>query len=481
MTATGAAVPSGEAVPGTAATQRASRSDLRRVLVAGSIIAAIGLGVRSTFGLFLSDINAALDTDTAVFALAIGIQSLIWGIGQPVAGAIADRFGSGRVLAAGAVVYCAGVVMMTNATSAAQLYLSAGFVVGVGLAATSFAVVLASIGRRYPAERRSQALGIATAVGSGGQFVFVQLANGVESAAGWQTALVVLGVITLSIIVLARPLRGRASDTHSIDDPADSESLRSVVARACSNRSYLLLCAGFFVCGFHVTFIATHLIPYLEDQAVSTGVAGLAWGLVGLTNIAGSYLAGTLGTRYPKTRLLSLIYAARAVVITAFVLVPPTTISVIGFGAAIGVLWLSTVPLTGAIVAQQFGTRHAGTLFGIVFFAHQLGAFAGAYGGGRLADRTGSYASSWWIAVALAIAAAVVHLFIDEGPQPLTPTPTRRRIVGRILRPAAGLTAIVAFVIMTLTPRPTNATNSDTPPPIICIVHPTSPPPEPQP
>lgn len=456
--------------PGTI-TVRTPRTDLRRVLVAGSIIAAIGLGVRSTFGLFLSDINAALDADTAVFALAIGIQNLIWGIGQPIAGAVADRFGCGRVLAIGAAVYCGGVVMMARAATPSQLYLSAGFVVGVGLAATSFAVVLASIGRRHPPERRSQALGIATAIGSGGQFVFVQLANGIERAADWQTALLVLGLATLAIGVLARPLRGNADDAMA--DPAhvagEREPLRSVVSRACSNRSYLLLCAGFFVCGFHVTFIATHLIPYLEDQGVSSGLAGLAWGLVGLTNIVGSYGAGLLGARHRKTRLLSLIYAARGIVITAFVLLPPTPVSVVGFGALIGVLWLSTVPLTGAIVAQQFGTRHAGTLFGIVFFAHQLGAFVGAYGGGWLADRTESYASSWWIAVALAVAAALVHLFIDEGAQPLVPTRRPRRAVWRVLRPAAGFGVVALFAVLSVSPRPIRATDEPPPQQIMCV------------
>lgn len=452
--------------------RRSPASDLRRLLIAGSIIAAIGLGVRSTFGLFLNDINDALDTDTATFALAIGIQNLIWGIGQPVAGAIADRFGSGRVLAAGALVYCGGVVLMAYADSPAELYLSGGFVVGVGLAATSFAVVLASIGRRYPPERRSTALGIATAVGSGGQFVFVQLADRVDAAAGWQTALATLGVITLAIVVLARPLRGNADDAIAgAPDATEAahgiESLRAVVGRACSNRSYVLLCAGFFVCGFHVTFIATHLIPYLENRSVSDTVAGLAWALVGLTNIAGSYLAGVLGTRYRKTYLLAIIYAARGVVIAAFVLMPMSSVTVIAFGALIGVLWLSTVPLTGAIVAQQFGTRHAGTLFGIVFFAHQLGAFVGAYGGGWIADRTGDYVASWWIAVALAIAAMIVHLFIDEGPQPLAPVRSRRPLI-RVLRPAAGLNAVVLFAVLSLSPPTSPDPGSDPPTPIVC-------------
>jgi len=403
--------------------------NLRVVLVAGSVIAAIGLGVRSTFGLFLNDFNEALGTETSTFALAIGIQNLIWGIGQPIAGAMADRYGSARVLASGSLVYCIGVVMMARASTGLQLYLSGGFIIGVGLSATSFAVVLASIGRRYPDNRRSTALGIATAAGSSGQFLFVQFANRLDSVNGWQTTLTVLGLVTLAIAVLAWPLRGNADDAltpplsgrSAIDErpqqPATAEPLSSALRRAGTNRSYLLLCSGFFVCGIHVTFIATHFIPYLEDRSVSDGVAGLAWALVGLTNIVGSYAAGALGAKRPKAPLLAMIYAARGAVIVAFIVLPVSTVTVLGFGVAIGLLWLSTVPLTSAIVSQQFGTRHAGTLFGMVFFAHQLGAFAGAYGGGWLADRTGNYTASWWVAVAFAIAAAFASLFIDERPQ----------------------------------------------------------------
>lgn len=447
--------------------------DLRRILIAASIVAAIGLGVRSTFGLFLHDLDGALGDDAGSFALAIGLQNLVWGIGQPVAGAVADRFGCGRVLAIGALFYCAGVALMANATTAGQLYVSAGFVTGVGLAATSFAVVLAAVGRRYPPERRSQALGIATAIGSGGQFVFVQVAGGLRSAMDWRAALVVLGAITLAILVLARPLRGRADDgTSHADSGADTahHSAWAVIGQAFSNRSYLLLCTGFFVCGVHVTFIATHLIPYLEREGISSGVAGVAWGIVGLTNVAGSYLAGRLGARYRKARLLSLIYAARGVVITTFVLVPPSPVTAIAFGGLIGVLWLSTVPLTSAIVAQQFGTRHTGTLFGIVFFSHQLGAFAGAYGGGWLADRTGSYASSWWVGVALAVAAAAVNLFIDEGPQRFVPVTTERRRVRNALRTAGAATAVLLFATMALTARPTEAGTRSLPM-VMCGTH----------
>jgi MFS family permease len=452
---------------------------LTRVLIAGSVIAAIALGVRSTFGLFLTDVTDALGTDTATFALAIAIQNLVWGLGQPIAGGIADRYGAGRVLVTGAVLYGSGVMLMANVHSEVQLYLSAGFVVGLGLAAMSFAVVLASIGRMYPEEQRSKALGIATAIGSGGQFVLVQVANAVESVGGWRLSLAVLAVIAASAMLLARPLRGNAADALAESgQPAASsdETVREAVGRAFSNRSYLLLNAGFFVCGFHVTFIGVHLIAYFEDEGISSGVAGLSWGLVGLFNIGGSYMAGMLGARHSKTRLLSIIYAARGLVITGFVLVPTSTATAVGFGALMGTLWLATVPLTGAIVAQQFGTAHSGTLFGLVFLSHQIGAFTGAYGGGWLADRAGSYATSWWIAVGLAAFATAVHFFIDEGPQSKVPRPHRPRTGLARLKPAAGLAGLGIVVVMALTPAAgagADEGESGSTQTFFCVLHPT--------
>ena len=396
------------------------------IIAAGSVVTALTLGVRSTFGLFLDPVVETIGSGRGSFALAIAIQNIVWGISQPFAGAIADRFGSARVLAVGAVIYCLGLVLMSTAQSSDVLYLSAGFVVGVGTGAASFAVVLASVGRMVPPEKRMMALGIVSAMGSVGQFLLVPIVQRLIDSAGWQEAAIVLAAVILLIIAFAPVLRRQSAaistgQTDSSQQPPLSHELR----RAAYSRSYRLLNLGFFVCGFHVTFIATHLASYSESVGQTRSIAALALALIGLFNIAGSLAAGVLGSRYPKAKLLSGIYAGRALVIAAFVLVPPGSAATIVFGAMMGVLWLSTVPLTSGVVTSQFGTAHAGTLFGIVFLSHQLGAFIGAWLGGSLADQAGSYDPAWWIAVGLGVMAAVVHLFIDERPQPDPPVSAR--------------------------------------------------------
>ncbi|MGB5755969.1 MAG: MFS transporter [Acidimicrobiales bacterium] len=414
------------------------------LLVAGSIITALSLGVRSTFGLFLDPVIDTLGTGRGAFALAIAIQNLVWGLSQPLAGAVADRFGSARVLTVGAVVYALGLVLMSTATSSAALYLSAGFVIGVGTGAASFAVVLAAIGRMAPPEKRSMALGIATAMGSVGQFILVPLVQRLIDVSGWEAAAVVLAVVILAVIVCAPGLRGRAADHMTAGAGTEIVPLRQELRRAAHSRSYRLLNMAFFVCGFHVTFIATHLTSYAEDIGQSRTVAATALALIGLFNIVGSLTAGILGGRHSKTRLLSLIYAMRALVIAGYVLIPAGPTTTVVFGALIGLLWLSTVPLTSGIVAGQFGTAHSGTLFGIVFLSHQLGAFVGAWMGGTLADRAGSYEPVWWIAVGLGVLAALLHLMIDEGPQPAPPDAVRV-----VPDPIGGLAALVLVVALT--------------------------------
>lgn len=403
---------------------RARPTPIWLLLVAGSTIAALSLGVRSTFGLFLDPVIDTLQTGRGSFALAIAVQNLFWGLSQPVAGAIADRFGTARVLIVGAIAYAGGLVLMAASTSTGTLVLSAGVVIGLANGAASFTVVLAAVGRMVSPARRSMALGVISAMGSVGQFFLVPSARWLIDTAGWEETAVGLAAIILAIVIFAPWLRGRSIDQTRTDDTAEpAVPLRQELRRARHARSYQLLNAAFFVCGFHVTFIATHLTSYAEELGQSRGVAATALALIGLFNVAGSLAAGALGSRYSKTRLLSIIYAARAVVITAFVLVPPSPAAIVAFGAAIGLLWLSTVPLTSAIVVGQFGTAHAGTLFGIVFLSHQLGAFAGAWMGGSLTDRFGSYDPVWWVAVALGIFAALVHLVIEEGPAPQPPPP----------------------------------------------------------
>lgn len=416
------------------------------LLSAGSVITALSLGVRSTFGLFLDPVIESIGTGRGAFALAVAIQNLVWGLSQPLAGAVADRFGSARVLAVGAVIYSIGMMLMAGADTSGGLYLSAGFVVGLGTGAASFAVVLAAIGRMAPPERRSLALGVATAMGSVGQFVLVPTVQRLIDSSGWEIAAVVLGVVILAVILFAPGLRGRAADQASSADgqPVDVVPLRVELRRAAHSNSYRMLNLAFFVCGFHVTFIATHLASYAEDVGQTRAIAASALALIGLFNIAGSLTAGALGGKYSKSKLLSIIYASRALVIAGFVLIPSSATTTLVFGGLIGLLWLSTVPLTSGIVASQFGTAHTGTLFGIVFLSHQLGAFVGAWMGGTLADRTGSYDPVWWIAVGLGVLAALLHLRIDEGPQP-EPPPLLQVNTG----PASGMAAVVLITATT--------------------------------
>ena len=383
------------------------------VLVAGSAIMAIALGIRASMGVFLAPITDDLAMGTGTFALAMAIQNLVWGVGQPVAGALADRHGTRRVLVAGTIFYMLGMVVMAGSGSAAELHLS-GFLSGVGMAGASFTVVLAAVGRLAPEERRSMALGIATSVGSVGQFLFVPLASVAINAAGWRTALLLGAVVVAAVVVICVPLRVEPSGGGSFD----GEPLAVALRRAAGHRSYVLLVVGFFVCGFHVSFIGVHLPKYLDDVGQSAAVGAMALALIGLFNVVGSLGAGALGATHSRTRLLALIYGLRAVVITAFVLLPVGGPVSLAFGAAMGLLWLSTVPLTSGVVMAQFGVVHAGTLFGIAFLSHQVGAFVGIAGGGWVRDATGSYEAWWWVQVALGVVGAILHLVIDDSPAP---------------------------------------------------------------
>lgn len=424
------------------------RVPLALLVVAGGLITAASLGARSTFGLFLDPVVTTIGTGRSTFALAVAFQNLAWGLSQPFAGAIADRFGTARVLSAGAVLYAAGLVMLANASSPGAVYVSIGLVVGVGTGAASFAVVLAAVGRMAPPHRRSMALGVASAMGSFGQLGLIPLFRWLIDSISWQEASLWLAAIVLSVVFFAPFLRGRSADQAARATggagsaaPEPNVALRHELRRAAHSRAFRLLNLGFLVCGFHVTFVGTHLASYAIDVGQPRSVAANALAVIGLFNIFGSLAAGYLGSRFAKRKLLSIIYGTRAVVFTVFMVMPHSTTSFLLFGAAMGVLWLSTVPLTSGIVASQFGTAHAGTLFGIVFLSHQAGAFIGAWMGGTLADRLDSYNPVWWIGVGLGVVAAVVHLLIDEGPQPDVPAAPGRRLVSR---PAIGAAVLVA-------------------------------------
>jgi len=391
------------------------------IITCGCIIALIGFGVRSSFGLFTEPLSAAQGWNRDVFALAIALQNLVWGLGQPFAGALADRFGAARTLAAGGVAYAAGTALTSVASTPVALYASTGILLGIGLAGASFAVVFAAFARLVPEERRSWSLGLATATGSLGQFLFAPMGQAFIAAYGWQTALVLLAVSVMAIPLLATGLAGAGEPRDDAIAAANRAPLPPVAVQvqyAFGHGSYVLLFIGFFVCGFHVAFITTHLPPYLTDLGAGAALAGWAIALIGLFNVIGSYTAGVLGARWRKRTLLSGIYLARAVAFTLFIVLPKTPVVVLSFAVAMGLLWLSTVPLTSGLVAVMFGPRSLGLLFGMVFLSHQVGAFFGVWLGGLIYEQTGSYDPIWWLSAALGLVAAALHWPIAERPAP---------------------------------------------------------------
>jgi len=380
------------------------------IVVSGCLLVLIGFGVRASFGLFLTPMSEANGWGREVFALAIALQNLMWGASQPFAGAIADRYGSGRVIVVGIVLYIAGLFLMANSTTPLMLHISQGLFIGMALSGTTFAVVLAALARAVPEEKRSWALGIGTAAGSLGQFLLVPLGQAFLSAYGWSTALMLLGITAFAMVPLARALTGRP------EHKGPQQSLTEALREASGHSGYWFLIGGFFVCGFHVAFIATHLPAYLTDGGLSPKLGAWALGTVGLFNVFGAYYSGVLGGRYSKKYLLSALYFARSIVIAIFISVPLTNVSALIFAAAIGLLWLSTVPLTSGLVGQIFGPRYMAMLFGIVFFSHQVGSFLGVWLGGRFYDTTGSYNMIWWMSIALGIVSALFHWPINEKP-----------------------------------------------------------------
>ena len=383
-------------------------------VIAGCAVIFFSGGIRSGFGLFITHIEDETGWSTAQISLGLAVQNLMWGLGQPFAGAIADRWGSGRVLAVGGLLYVLGLEWMGRASSPGEWVLSAGFVVGLALAGASLSVVLSAVGRSVSAERRPMALGLVTASSSFGQFVLVPVTRWLIGRGGTQDAFHTLALVALVMVVLAYGMRGRASDGDGSD--AADQSVRAALSEARAHRGFVLLTVGFFVCGFHVAFMATHLPKHIEEQGLSEDVGAWTLALIGLFNIIGSIGAGYFGSRHRLGLLLTLLYAGRSMAILIFLVVPVTTVSALLFGAAIGLMWLSTVPLTSGIVAKVFGPTHAGMLFGIVFLSHQLGSFLGVWLGGKLFDVTGSFTLVWWIAVALGVIAAILHWPIDETP-----------------------------------------------------------------
>lgn len=401
------------------------------MVIAGSIITSLSLGARATFGLYLDPVSETLGSGRGTFALTVAIQQIVWGLGQPVAGAVADRWGTGRVLAGGGGLFVFSLLLMGQSSEAWQIHATGGFMFGLAISAASFSVVLSAVGRAAHPDRRSMALGVVSALGSLGQFFLLPIADRLLDRFGWQDTVMLLSFAGALVVLFVGPLRGNAIFQTWVDPteerlqagrPDPQRTLRDELRKAASSRDYLLLNLGFFVCGFHVTSIATHLPAYADDVGLSDGIGSTAIALIGLFNVFGSLAAGALGQRYSKTGLLAGIYALRAVVIALYVVVPVSGVTTMAFAVTMGTLWLSTVPLTSGIVAQQFGTLHSGSLFGIVFLSHQIGSFLGAWGGGLLVDRFDTYNPVWWISVALGGVAMVAHLALNDGPVPDPPT-----------------------------------------------------------
>jgi len=385
-----------------------------QVLGCGAAIVTLSMGIRHGFGLWLLPITLQMDWTRENFAFAMAIQNLSWGVFGVFAGMAADRFGAFRVLLVGAVLYGLGLSGMALAPTPNTFALTAGVLIGAAQAGTTYAVVYGVIGRQIPADKRSWAMGVAAAAGSFGQFLMVPVEGWLIRSVGWQEALLFLGAAVLLIMPLALLLR-----EPGFVGGAASKREQTVVHALCEAfqyRSFQLLMAGYFVCGFQVVFIGVHMPSYLKDHGLSPQVASTALALIGLFNVFGTYGAGALGQRFPKRYILSFIYMARAVVISVFLLVPLSPMSVYVFSAVMGVLWLSTVPPTNAVLAQIFGVAHMSMLSGFVFFSHQIGSFMGVWLGGYLYDQTGSYDIVWFISIALGVFAALINLPVRETP-----------------------------------------------------------------
>lgn len=402
-------------MPAKSASASTARSFPVLLVACGCLIALMTFGPRSAMGFFLIPMLEDRGFDRTTFGLAMAIQNIFWGLGTPVFGAIADKFGTWRVLALSGILYSAGLVIMSVATTPAVLHISGGVLIGLGIASGSFGIVLAAFARNVSAEHRSLVFGMGTAAGSAGMFVFAPLSQGMIEALGWADALVWMGALMLVIPVLAIPLTGNSKSSPIAQAEAE-QTMRAALAEAFAHKSYLLLVAGFFVCGFQVAFITAHFPAYLADIGIEARYAVIAMALIGLFNIVGSLASGFIGQRHSKPVFLAYIYLARSALVTAFLLLPHSPAMVVTFAILMGLLWLSTVPPTNALVAIFFGTRHLGMLGGIVFLSHQVGSFLGVWLGGYLRDMTGSYDMVWWFGVALGLFAAAVHWPIREAP-----------------------------------------------------------------
>ncbi|HIF9544779.1 TPA: MFS transporter [Photobacterium damselae] len=381
-------------------------------------ILIISLGIRQSFGIFMMPISDTFHTGREFFSLAIALQNLLFGLFQPFVGMAADRFGARRIIIVGAIAYGAGLYLTSLAATPSVLYLTIGALIGLGLSATSYVIILGAVARVVPAEHTAKAFGLTTAAGSFGMFAVIPGAQALLRNFDWQTAMQIFAVICCVMIAFAGFIKSQKATSDAPSQVDDSQTLSEALQEAFRNRNYWLIHAGFFVCGFQVMFIATHLPSYLGDKGLPGNTAAMALAYVGVFNIFGSYFWGLMGDKFDKRYVMSSLYLMRTVIIAAFVTFPVTVNTASIFGAAIGFCWLGTVPLTSGLVRQIFGARYLSTLYGLVFFTHQVGSFLGAWVGGRIFDYYHSYTPIWWTTVVMALIAAILHLPINDKPVP---------------------------------------------------------------
>lgn len=385
------------------------------LLISACLLVMLSFGYRSGFGLFVKPISEANSWGRDVIGFSMAIQNLVWGVVAVFAGGLADRFGNVRVIISGAAIYALGMGLMPHVTAPWMLHSTAGMMVGAGVAGTSFGIVLPALARAVSEDRRQWVLGVGTAAGSMGQFLVVPISQGLIDQVGWISALHILAVSAFAMAVLAMPLAPYAGGGKS-ETNVPAQTMRQALSEAFQHRSYVLLVSGFFVCGFHVAFITAHLPAYLSDLGFDAKIGAWSVATIGLFNVFGAYMSGIISGRRERRSVLIWIYLLRAVAITAFMLTPVSLVSVFAFCAAMGLLWLATVPPTSGMVAVMFGTRYMSLLYGFVFLGHQLGSFSGVWLGGWTYERTGNYDLVWWIGIGLSLAAAALHWPIQEKP-----------------------------------------------------------------
>ena len=385
------------------------------IIFCGGIILTLSLGIRHSFGMFMMPMISDFHWGREVFGFGIALQNLLWGLTQPITGRIADKYGAGRMILVGGVLYTAGLALMALTSSATEFTVSAGLLIGLGLSGTTFPIVFGVVSRSVPPEKRSLAMGVCMSLGSLGQFVLLPGSLGLINGLGWSGALIAMAVLSVLIFPLAIPLMEKKT-LATVKESEPNLSLKQILGEAFHSKAFWMLCAGFFVCGFHIVFIAVHIPIYLVDSGLTAFDGSIVLGLIGLGNILGSYLAGLWGGKYPKAKLLSALYFSRALLFLLFIVLPLSQLTAYAFGFIMGLLWLSTVPLTNGAIATIFGVKNLSMLGGFVFLSHQVGAFLGGWLGGRVYDLLGSYDYVWMISIALGVLAGLINLPIKEVP-----------------------------------------------------------------